>query len=157
MCPDIRIDAPAAPGKGRHPVSAPLAYLDRLADWSRDVRAASDLTGPWLPGAIRNSLAQQWWSPTASPSPGDLRDRIAAFWVEVVPWLAWHPEAPELPDPPGDPSLVDAICARLDREATRAGGVANGWDRGATFNRASSRLRTLRASTPTEEPTIVLP
>jgi hypothetical protein len=157
MRPDIRIDTPAAPGKRRRAGAASLAYLDRLADWSRDVRAASDLTGPWLPGAIRNSLAQQWWSPTAPPQPGDVRDRIAAFWVEVVPWLAWHPEAPELPDPPGDPSLVEAICAGLDREAARSGGVANGWDRGATFRRAASRLRELHASTATKEPTIVLP
>jgi hypothetical protein len=130
------VDAGSAPA-----ASTLLVYLERLAQWSRKVRAVAGPARPWLPSVIRHSLAVQWWGTTPTPDPVRLRADIANFWHQVVPWLAWHPEATAPPAPPADPELIEFVAARLDREAARWPTPGVGWSRREAFRAAASEFR----------------
>jgi hypothetical protein len=66
----------------------------------------------------------------------------------VVPWLAWNPDCENLPDPPPDPELIEAIRSRLEREIRSGGRPVCGQERTAAFRRAVRRLELIGSTRP---------
>lgn len=152
-------------------VGALAGYLGDLQEWSHRAWMAAGIRRPWLPEAVRREVGAAWGladgagpdgdgerdgdgSRTAgdgrdgadAPDPADrLRGRIAAFWAEVLPWLAWNAEAEELPDPPSDPRLTEAMVARLEEDIRRVGRPVVGAERSAALRHGVQRLQLLAA------------
>jgi hypothetical protein len=161
-------------GRGRFASAPPTpqvgelaGYLGDLQEWSHRAWMAAGIRRPWLPEAVRREVGAAWGLADGSgpprdgdgsrsegdgrngghaPDPADrLRDRIAAFWAEVLPWMAWNPETEPLPDPPPEPRLTEAIVARLERDIRRLGRPVVGAERSAALLHGVQRLRFLTA------------
>jgi hypothetical protein len=152
-----------ASAAGSPQVGALARYLGDLEEWSHRVWMAAGVRRPWLPEALRRQVVAAWGVADGAdgdrsrgagdgrnegdaPDPAEhLRGRIATFWAEVLPWMAWNPEAEELPDPPPDPRLTEAMVARLEREIERLGRPVMGAERSAVLRHGIQRLRLLAA------------
>jgi hypothetical protein len=107
------------------------------------VWGAAGVCRAWLPGPIQEHLRDQWWAADQVPSDEAVRTRIATFWTGVVPWLAWNPNVPPLPDPPADPALNAAILSGLRQEIERCGSPVLGRERLDAFAAAVRRIERL--------------
>ena len=101
---------------------------------------AAGLSRSWLPQAIRRELHHQWWASSAVPSAPALRARIAAFWIDVTPWVAGTAGVEPLPTPPLDPALLAEMRGAIERELDRNGTAGLGEDRSTALWRASLQL-----------------
>lgn len=104
---------------------------------------AAGVCRAWLPAPVLEQLRDQWWAADQIPSDEELRTRIARFWTGVVPWLAWNPNVPHLPDPPADPALNVSILGLLRQEIERSGNPVFGRQRLEAFAAAVGRIERL--------------